>query len=87
MEDISKEQSYQFAKSDVYNHVIDEEEVLEYYNKTDDEVVIETPRNKCLFRKDGDLYKLLYREHGGSVWRMTPDIQDDTRETVNTGSH
>jgi hypothetical protein len=85
MEDISPEQFEHFAKSFVHAQVIDDNETLLQFKQDDKEVVIETSRIKCIFRKHWELYKLLYQTQNGKLYLMTGDITEDIIEEVNHG--
>ncbi len=68
--DIAEEQFTSFAYFDVHEHVINDAEKMYYFSQTKNEVVIESKRNKCIFRKCGDAYRLQYLVSEGLIWFM-----------------
>lgn len=61
------------AYFDVHEYVINDSEEIYYFSQSQNEVIIESKRNKCIFRKHDELYKLQYLESDGLVWIMHED--------------
>jgi hypothetical protein len=76
--DMSEEQFQRIAYFDIHEHVIGDSEELYYYSQRQNEVVIESKRNKCIFRKHGDQYKLQYLETDGIVCIMHGDREENS---------